>query len=597
MGISKLYAFMKDKYNWQRLNIAGRRLVIDGNSLCHYLYCENHEWRLGGSYPAFYGTVTQFFQTLTSHSITPVVVFDGIRNKKGNDAIRKRRETYVHDILKSQGRQTKVPSFNEGVSPVFVKEVFLDALSDLEVEFYFADGEADGEIAAIANHYDCPVLSLDSDFYIYDITGGFVPLGLLQWEKECTIPKCEVAVYHLSSFINQFNLPNESLRFLIPAILGNDSWKPVVIPEISSPDSIVMNLVTYISKFPSIEAFLTSVSDKRQLLDNQFRKAKEQYTVDAKDLRDLDKFAKLGRLPQWVLERFRQGCFQIFMLGALEFGYCTLRPVVEDLDQPSSYLTGRSLRQSIYGILGCHGPVTETLREHGTQLVDAIVKPKLPPPIMLPAISEVDGRELKCIFHSVLDFDTPIQEAIEKLPKEWQLAAISLKFCIRQCRPEMTPDSIKALVACFLSCSSYKDTSTATYRYTLKQGSSELKALHGFAQWQCVHFDVIALNQLMCEPYEYVSPAKLFDGQVAMHYATLFRKGRDAVVKEVAGYDLALSERIYTIVTDQRDERKPKTERKKHCAPQVGAGVHYGITTQNKFAILGELGSEENLIF
>ena len=48
-------------------------------------------------------------------------------------------------------------------------------------------------------------------------------------------------------------------------------------------------------------------------------------------------------------------------------------------------------------------------------------------------------------------------------------------------------------------------------------GTAELELVHYLAQWQCVYFDVVALNQLLMEPFEYVSPAKLFDDDVVAH--------------------------------------------------------------------------------
>ena len=584
MGISKLSSFMKDKYRWEKLNIAGRKLVIDGNNLCHYLYSENHEWRLGGSYPAFYDTVTQFFQTLTKHRITPIVVFDGITHKQSKKlTIRKRRMRSFQAVARSQDCQRKVSFFSEGVSPIFVKEVFLDALSDLEVEFYFVDGEADGEIAAIANYYDCPVLSLDSDFYIYDITGGFVPLGLLQWEKECTIPKCEVAVYHVSSFVNQFNLHDKSLRFLIPAILGNDSLKAVEIPSIASLDC--SSVIRYAGTFSSFDDFTRSVCESNLL--RNYHSAVKEYTVIPKPPGGPDNLTKSGHFPEWVLERFRHGSFQTFMLEALYFGHCILRPVFDDLDRHSSQLTSRPVRQSIYGVLGCQGAVTETLRGSRTELADAKVEPKLPPPIRLANILNLEphGKEVKDIFYSVVGFDVTAQELIEELPSPWQLVTISLKYCFRRCDCRGTLSlSVKALVACFLSYSSYSMQNAGTYN--VKQGSFELDVLHSFAQWQCVYCDMIALNQLLDEPFEYVSPAKLFDGDVAMYYATLCKMNMsiDAMVIEAScGWDIY--EQIYIAVTSKPLQTKQRQTGNK-CMKYIATQDEDCIATENGFAII-----------
>ncbi|CAI9734191.1 Hypothetical predicted protein [Octopus vulgaris] len=42
------------------------------------------------------------------------------------------------------------------------------------MSFSLGDFEADSQIMLLANQWNCPVLSNDCDFYIYDVTGGFI---------------------------------------------------------------------------------------------------------------------------------------------------------------------------------------------------------------------------------------------------------------------------------------------------------------------------------------------------------------------------------------------------------------------------------------
>jgi len=41
--------------------------------------------------------------------------------------------------------------------------------------YYVADGDTDANIASFAIVRNCPVLSLDSGFYIFPLLGGYIP--------------------------------------------------------------------------------------------------------------------------------------------------------------------------------------------------------------------------------------------------------------------------------------------------------------------------------------------------------------------------------------------------------------------------------------
>ncbi len=85
-----------------------------------------------------------------------------------------------------------------------------------------------------------------------------------------------------------------------------------------------------------------------------------------------------------------------------------------------------------------------------------------------------------------------------------------------------------------------------------------------------------ALNQLLMEPFQYVSPAKLFDGEVAAQYAY---QPIDKVLRSQG-----LSTDIYrmllsTIIPERPKEQKP-TKKAAVCTDQP--------TTQNRFANLAK---------
>lgn len=113
---------------------------------------------------------------------------------------------------------------NQSILPQLAKLVFKQTLVQLKVPMAQCYGEADREIAALANEWKCPVLSHDSDFYIYDLPAGLLPLPHFQWKEvvrssnQSYIP-CKS--YNISSFSIFFNIQRQLLP-TFAALAGND---------------------------------------------------------------------------------------------------------------------------------------------------------------------------------------------------------------------------------------------------------------------------------------------------------------------------------------------------------------------------------------
>ena len=65
--------------------------------------------------------------------------------------------------------------------------------------------EADSEIASLAAAWDCAVLSNDSDFFIFDIKGGYIPLSFLCWNSSRFTAK----IYYRSKLASRFRIRPE----------------------------------------------------------------------------------------------------------------------------------------------------------------------------------------------------------------------------------------------------------------------------------------------------------------------------------------------------------------------------------------------------
>ncbi len=540
MGVSKLTTYMEDKKCgpravWDHTSLAHlseRRLVIDGNSLCFWLYHSDKSLpptvSMGGSYPKFYKLVLQFFETLTDvHKICPIVVFDGM--KFDTETSRNRSK---HSIVSVSKYQSRVCEGSFGLPPpLMTKEVFLDALQEYGdiVDVHCVDGEADAEIVAIANFFRSPVMSSDSDFYMYKVTGGYIPLNSLNG-PELLSP--EVDIFSVDRFTEALKLQDEDLRFILPAVFGNDFIKKLAsISELplqcSSDIAGVSDVIRYASMFASFgECLAAAASMTNQALFNNLKKAQQQYqSLPCPSYpQGLPPVAPggLSSLRPEYREQFQQGCFQRFMAEAIVSGQCIFRTTFDDVKFEGSQSTSLSIRKAIYHILGCESPVVESRRGAETKLDHITVQFNGRPRITVDEIHDPRSstRHRESILLSVLQCDHEQATRIAELPAQWRLPVAATSYWYthtKRCRPVT-----KALVACFVHVASDHPSrpvprQAAPSRPT--QGTPELELVHYLAQWQCVYFDVIALNQLLMEPFQYVSPAKLFDGKVAAQYA------------------------------------------------------------------------------
>ncbi|KAG5684634.1 hypothetical protein PVAND_013855 [Polypedilum vanderplanki] len=144
-------------------------LVIDGDSLCSQLYkqIDHGKSAFGGNYDEFYRHVVEFFNLLKQCNVVPYVLLDGGYEMRKMKTTRERLRSRIGVI------KYIVPLESYFVLPLMMREVFVNALKNCHVKLYRCLFEADNEIAILARKLNCPVLSYDSDFYIFD--GQYIP--------------------------------------------------------------------------------------------------------------------------------------------------------------------------------------------------------------------------------------------------------------------------------------------------------------------------------------------------------------------------------------------------------------------------------------
>lgn len=195
-------------------------LILKNNVYCYHLWADLDQ-NLGGEYVAFEEVIENFIASLRTCGISPLIVLDG-----GQDVSGKKLQTLdgrAKDRIQ-RANQAAVEGSQEQILPLLASLVFKQTLVKLEVPMAVCYEEADHEIAALANEWNCPVLSSDSDFYIFDIPAGMLPLPHFQWrvlEQRKTKSFIPCKTYRTSSFCSFFGIQKQLLP-TFAALAGND---------------------------------------------------------------------------------------------------------------------------------------------------------------------------------------------------------------------------------------------------------------------------------------------------------------------------------------------------------------------------------------
>uniref|UniRef100_A0A8C6QF68 Asteroid homolog 1 n=1 Tax=Nannospalax galili TaxID=1026970 RepID=A0A8C6QF68_NANGA len=378
MGIRGLMSFVEDHSNefFTDLKLQDTKIIIDGYALFHRL-CFNSdlELRYGGDYDSFADVVQKFFESLFACNICPYVVLDG-----GCD-ISDKKLTTLKDRAREKIQAAHSLSVGGGgnVCPLLIREVFIQALVKLQVCFVQCFSEADRDIMTLANHWNCPVLSSDSDFCIFDLKSGFCPLNTFQWRNLNTVKDTQsyyipAKCFSIDAFCNHFSNMNKALLPLFAVLCGNDHVNLPIMETFLSKVHLplgskgrrhhrVMGLLNWISNFDDPTEALDNVlkylpKKKRENVKEVLCCAMEEYQQSSVKLQDFfqsgtyvcPEALNLG-LPEWVLVSLAKGQLSPFISDALVLRRTILHTQVENMQQPNAHRISQPIRQIIYGLL------------------------------------------------------------------------------------------------------------------------------------------------------------------------------------------------------------------------------------------------------
>ena len=544
MGIPRLTSFFnKNFHNWHPVTWTNwDGVIIDGNNICYALYNENHSWVDGGEYKEFSQTVAEFFkQDDFKHIKKIIVVFDGFDLDTSKEETQRQRRVESMEAMFEV--QNGAPSGRKFGAPLHIVGTFMEVIREMDIEFYVAEGDADKVIASLANHHKCPVLSSDSDFFIFDLKCGFVHFNRHLKGKN--------SFYEIAQFQREFELQHYELCLLIPVLCGNDFADRAF----ESPSN---RLLSTLRKYNSGTDFIQSPDKPDGMTLDMLESARSQYgpleSVSAYLPGGLISNPALGSMPEWVLAKLKDGKFCSQLLAVCHGKSILMPRVVEVIEMESAWRISRNIRWRLYGFMGLskEQEVIEIIRKDSCpRLSEEVVWPKPtnfkepPEPVHIHSIGRMSDEMRSDLILVGLECNRiltngDIKLIFSELSDQWKLPLAATFFWYRQLKepnPDLvkTLDLVKALLLCFFTCSEViEDKSIAEPNLTGQQRAIRHQSLHAFAQWQCVYFDAVALNYLTQEPFHTTSPARLYSGKVAMFYALASLSGPHWVNRFIA---------------------------------------------------------------
>uniref|UniRef100_A0A671X067 Asteroid domain-containing protein n=1 Tax=Sparus aurata TaxID=8175 RepID=A0A671X067_SPAAU len=455
--------------------------------------------------------VEKFIAALRACEIKPYVVLDG-----GMDPTDKKLETVTQraEDRIQRAHLAAVGGSQENIMPQLAKMVFKQTLARLEVPVAKCYGEADQEIGALANELNCPVLSSDSDFYIFDLSAGLLPISHFQWEalgqsgSRCYIP-CKN--YKTSNICILFNIQPQLLP-AFAALAGNDYVKlqrmesfirwAQFCPASAVKPSRLEGLLCWLRSFHQPqEAFeaalglMGTLSGKRKAeLLQGLHLGMEEYRLPPSSLKRFflhgtaPPFPTAGLVPDWIRLPFTQARLSSDILDVLLLQRKNLGYPVADADTPSAYLTSRPIRQVMYGLLlGCRGgPVQERDRK-GLHLKFIPVQPAL------------RGVRLQVLLEAL----GVTEASLSCLPTRLRLLMAVTCYWMQRAKPRPNDRLLRALLL-----------GVDTLDLQIQNQKLNVGVAHAFSQWQACMKDSIHLNQLLGYPLPEPQIAKLYEGTV-----------------------------------------------------------------------------------
>ncbi|XP_052059729.1 protein asteroid homolog 1-like isoform X2 [Mytilus californianus] len=401
MGIPSINNLAKKNPSfWKISDFQDIGLVIAGNCLVQFLYKYPNIDTIG-NYNEYAEKVEMFFKWLLKRRITPFVVFDGALDMDNKD---------IGIVLGKTKHRIDKPE--EG-TPVLAILTFINILDKLRINYLKSDFEADRDVQKLGNDLKCPVLSSNSDFFVFDVQFGYIPFDSLPFKSILTgvnKSSVEIKIYFIQNLLKKFPYLTDKMALLATA-LGNDTFVKdskalqfayhtdnFRLPECmaitsdvfetpcerNEPFFITTRKVLYwISRCKDVERGKRQLQyyckeDKNE--EERLFRSLEVYTETGKytsyNLYDLIHRSDARRfcrssfpfgIRKWIIEHHRRGKIPNFAMNTLIHKKNIFTCQLEGTHETSSHDCSLSIREVIYALLvGTETNITEYDRQKGS---------------------------------------------------------------------------------------------------------------------------------------------------------------------------------------------------------------------------------------
>ncbi|KAI1283069.1 Protein asteroid -like protein 1 [Halotydeus destructor] len=233
-GFARLISDNSEQFT-EPFELSNTELVIDGLDLVRFLYnSSKREFmnvQFAGNHVSFGRTVEAFFRNLQTNNVQAYVILHGAAtshiHNHDDKAIRDYSRAYrLEDLVKYSKDFLATNESLDGVYvdwfPVLSLETFKNVLKELKIPCISVPLNCDTTLVKVANELKCPVLSGDSDFYMFPLTSGFVDFSSISCDSDDI--KCDDIIrgrlYSRSRLLQMFDIDAEVLP-LFAVICGN----------------------------------------------------------------------------------------------------------------------------------------------------------------------------------------------------------------------------------------------------------------------------------------------------------------------------------------------------------------------------------------
>ena len=395
---------------------------------------------------------------------------------------------------------------------------------------FVADGDADIDIASLAIHHRSPVISNDSDFYIFPLQYGYIPYSKFHWSNPSN-NTIYAEFYSYELFCEQFGICDLSLLAVIPAIIGND-----MMPQLDSQDrkkilppdpdchSLIESVVMHASSFTNLEACIhlleqQDLIDPADVIENIQEAYNDYFFTPCNLCKPLDILKTTlecddgSPMPEFVIRKFCVGVYSTFLIRILreQEMYSIVK---EDISESWCKLIGIPIRRAIYGILCGNAYITEYQRGENPLCYDEIQIKSVTTimydgkEIALPSLhscgSEIEKDYGKKILFGLLDVK---EEDFKKISTDYHLLLAMTHFWYKHYTINKKDVILKAFLLNLQKPLLQLGTTVAKPQG--KKGTAKPSAkpifpipsfTHALAQWQSLYGDIYNLGQLLQEP-------------------------------------------------------------------------------------------------